>query len=223
MLILNLKTYKESNSNNLITLLNAIDEYSQENPSVANIIYVAPSVIHLAFVKNKYPNLNLISQHVDTKDAGSTTGFIPAENLIEEGVNYSILNHAEHRVWSQNIVSDVNSIHSKGLKLVIPCESLEEAKILIEANPYAIAFENKDLIGSGKSITTEMPDSVIEFINWGKGKTKLIIGAGVSSGDDVASGLAMGADGFILASAFVKATNPKEKLTELMNPFLNLK
>jgi len=47
-----------------------------------------------------------------------------------------------------------------------------------------------------------------------------IIGAGVSSGDDIKVGLEFGAEGFILASAFVKATDKKAKAIELASPFL---
>ncbi len=220
MVILNLKTYTESTGENLPRLLDSLKSLNEKNPEAGKHLMVAPSMIDLVWAKKNYPELNIIAQHVDTKSAGSTTGWTPAENLVRIGVEYALLNHAEHRVWSENIVQEIKDIQAKGLKLIVPCESLDEAKTLLEASPFAIAFENKDLIGSGKSITSEMPESVIEFINYCKGKTKLIIGAGVSSGEDVKAGLEMGGEGFVLASAFVKAVDPEAKALELVAPFL---
>lgn len=220
MIILNLKTYKESTGKDGIKLVEAINNIYKLNPEVAKYIYISPAMVDLSMIKMLYPHLNIIGQHVDNKKAGSTTGWTPAETLVRNGIEYSMLNHAEHRVWSDNIVQDINDIQSSGLKLIIPCESLDEAKILLEAKPYAIALEDKNLIGTGQSITSMKPDSVKEFIEYCKGKTKLIIGAGVSTGEDVRSGLELGAEGFVLASAFVKAADPEAKARELVAPFL---
>jgi triosephosphate isomerase len=109
---------------------------------------------------------------------------------------------------------------AKGLKLIVCCENLEEAEKLLALKPYGIAFEDKDLIGSGQSITTAKAEDVKKFISMVKGKSKAIIGAGISTGEDVRSGIEFGADGFILASAFVKATDRKAKAIELVTPFL---
>lgn len=220
MIILNLKNYFESTGENLERLLNAVESVIKKYPESQKIIFVAPSTIDLSIARKNHPTINLIAQHVDTKNAGSTTGWIPAEIIKSIGVDFAMINHAEHRVWSENIVDDIKLIQSKGINLVVPCESIEEAKILVEAKPFGIAFENKDLIGTGKSITEEMPDSVVEFINFCKGKTKLIIGAGVSTGEDTQSGIDMGGEGFVLASAFVKAEDPVAKLEELIKPLL---
>jgi len=220
MLILNFKTYPESTNENALKLIDAICNINKTNPELASLIYSAPATLDLNAVKMLHSELNIMAQHVDNKPAGSTTGWTPAETLVKAGIEFALLNHAEHRVWSDHIVQDIKDIQSTGLKLVVPCESLEEAKILLEAQPYGIAFENKDLIGTGKSITSQMPDSVKEFIDYCKGKTKLIIGAGVSNGEDVKTGLEMGADGFVLASAFVKAQDPEAKARELVAPFV---
>lgn len=220
MIILNLKTYEESTGEKAFRLLDALVSLQQKQPEVSKYIYTAPAMIDLWMIKSKYPMLNIISQHVDFANAGSTTGWTPAENLMKLGVEYSVLNHSEHRVWNEDIVENIKNVQAKGLKLIVACENLDEAQKLLEANPYAIALESKELIGTGKSITSLMPDSVMKFIEMCKGKTKLVIGAGVSTGEDIQSGLNMGAEGFILASAFVKATDPELKAQELLLPFL---
>lgn len=219
MIILNLKTYAESTGENNAKLLNALEELRNENPEVASKISVAPSMIELINVRKNYTELNIMSQHVDNKSAGSTTGWTTPENLLAHGIKYAVYNHSEHRMNMDTIVEDVKAIQEKGVKLVVCCENVEEAKKILEAQPFAIAYEPKELIGSGVSVTTR-PEAVKEFIEAVKGKTMVLIGAGISTGEDVKNGIELGAEGYILASAFVKAEDPKQKALELAEPFV---
>lgn len=216
MLILNLKTYVESTGENLFKLLDAVRIVTEEIPQAKDIVFVSPSMIQLADAKSKYPTLNFVSQSVDHKDAGSTTGWVTAENLLAIGVEHSVYNHSEHRYFPE---VQLESLQVKGMKLIVCVENADETKTVLANNPFAVAYEPKDLIGSGVSVTTR-PEAVKEFIEVAKGKTKVIIGAGVSTGEDVAKGLELGAEGFLLASAFVKAADPVAKLKELIAPYL---
>lgn len=218
MIVLNLKTYTESTGLNCKRLLDSIDKFVNENPTLKDKVIVAPSITDLFWAKQNYPNLNFASQHVDNVSAGSTTGWIPADTLISYGIQYSIYNHSEHRVYSDSIVESVKDLQSKGLKLIVCCENTDEASNLLNATPFAIAYEPKDLIGSGISVTTR-PEAVNLFMQVAAGKTNALIGAGVSTGQDVQSAKQLGANGALLASAFVKATDPYAKLMELVQPF----
>ncbi|MEI7579337.1 MAG: triose-phosphate isomerase [bacterium] len=219
MLILNLKTYTESTNDNIYRLLDAVFKLVEQTPKYNEIIFCAVNQLQILQAKEKYPALNFISQSCDLVNQGSTTGSIPVDLLLSAGINYSVINHAEKRVWDENFVSKLDEYQEK-MKFVVCCENKDEVNELLTIKPLAIAYENKELIGSGKSITEENPDGVMQFINIAKGKTKVILGAGISSGQDVAKGLEMGAEGFILASAFVKANDPYAKLLELCKPFL---
>lgn len=218
MIILNYKTYAESTGENVHKLLSAIEEAAKQNASVSKNVTSALSSLDLIHARKTFSNVNIMAQHVDNKAVGSTTGWITPENLIAHGIQYSVYNHSEHRVWSDSIVEDIKAIQSRGVKVVACCENVEEANKLLEAQPFGIAFEPKDLIGSGVSVTTR-PEAVKEFIEATKGKTMVFIGAGVSTGEDVAKGLELGAEGFILASAFVKAQDPIAKVLELVAPY----
>lgn len=216
MIILNLKTYTESTGENCRKLFAAIQEVIIEFPESSNKVIVAPSTLDLKEIHSLYPSVLISAQSVDAVEPGSTTGWLPAKTLAETGIQYVIYNHSEHRVWSDQIVENIKKIQQTGLKVIACCESTDEALKLLEAKPYAIAFEPKDLIGSGKSVSNEEPEAVKNFVHIVKGKSLALIGAGVSTKEDVAAGVELGADGFLLASAFVKAENPKEKLIELL-------
>lgn len=218
MIVLNLKTYAESTGENAKRLLNAINQFVSDNPNLLDKIIVAPSITDLFSVKQNYPNLHIASQHVDNVAAGSSTGWVPADTLISYGVEYVIYNHSEHRVDQNNIIENIKALQSKGLKVIVGCENADEAANLLNAQPFAIAFEPKDLIGSGVSVTTR-PEAVKSFIEVTAGKTNSLIGAGVSKGEDVVNAKNLGAQGALLTSAFVKAADPLEKLRELVTPF----
>lgn len=224
MLILNLKNYPEATGKNVSTVLDSVHKAVSQNPEVSKLVSLSPAVYDLHHALENSNGIKVFAQHVDMKIVGSTTGWMPAESLLKLGVEVSVLNHSEHRFtdWVE-LEETIREVQSQGLKLVVCCENLEEAEKLLELNPYAIAYEDKDLIGSGQSITTGRPEEVKNFISLTKGKTKVVIGAGISTGEDVSQGLQFGAEGFILASAFVKAEDKTAKLLELAQPFLDIK
>ncbi|MEO6729451.1 MAG: triose-phosphate isomerase [Candidatus Dojkabacteria bacterium] len=216
MVILNFKTYAEATGENVVKLIDAVSTSTMKDK-----VIVAPSILDLSAAKKAFPGVEMMSQHIDNKTPGSTTGWTTPENLIAHKITYSLYNHSEHRVWSDTIVEDIKAIQAKGIKLIVCCENVEEATKLLEASPFGIAYEPKDLIGSGISVTTRL-DAVKGFIEATKGKTMIFVGAGVSTGEDVTKSLELGAEGVLLASAYVKAEDHSAKLNELTAPFQGL-
>lgn len=213
MVILNFKTYAEATGEAANKLIEAV-----ANSDMKDKVIVAPSMFDLGGLTKAFTGVQFASQHIDNKNPGSTTGWTTPENLVAHGVTYALYNHSEHRVWSDTIVEDIKAIQAKGIKLIVCCENVEEATKLLEASPFGIAYEPKDLIGSGISVTTR-PEAVKGFIDAAKGKTMTFVGAGVSTGEDVAKSLELGAEGVLLASAYVKAEDKDAKLAELVAAF----
>jgi triosephosphate isomerase (TIM) len=220
MLILNLKNYEEGRGDKLELILDEISRVIKDTDNTYEKIFVAVSTPYLAFARYKYPDISIIAQHVDFQNVHNSTGWITPDNLLSLGINYSIYNHAEHRVFNEEIFTAIEGIQQTGVKLIVACESIKETTELLQARPYGIAFEDKKLIGSGQSITNHKSEEIKQFIQICKGKTKMVIGAGISSQSDIQAGLDFGAEGFILASAFVKALDHKQKLKELIQPLL---
>ncbi|MBP9758921.1 triose-phosphate isomerase [Candidatus Dojkabacteria bacterium] len=220
MIILNLKNYLESTGPNLINIINDVKFAAQEDKRIKDIVAISPAVYDLNLAIQNADGIQIFAQHIDFKKAGSTTGWTPAESMKHLNVNHSVLNHSErrHPKW-EDLEDTIKHAHDLDIKLIVCCENLDEAKKLLKLKPFAIAYEDKELIGSGQSITTGKPEEVKRFIDLVNGKAKAIIGAGISSSEDITKGLEFGADGFILASAFVKASDKKAKILELTRPF----
>ena len=96
---------------------------------------------------------------------------------------------------------------------------VEEAKALAKLNPTYIAVEPPELIGGDISVTTADPSIVSDTVAAVKAvnpKVRVLCGAGVKSGKDVAKALELGAEGVLLASGVTKATDVHAVLSDLV-------
>lgn len=219
MLILNFKTYKETTGTNAFKILESLEKLNSDLPDIATKYTCALSSIDLAAARERFKKINIMAQHVDPIEQGKFNGWISPGNVLGYGITFSLYNHSEHRMWGPKIKDEISFIQSLGINLVVCCESIEEAKQLLEIKPFGIAYETKELIGTGVSVTTN-PDVIKEFIDLTKGKTMPFVGAGVTNREDVETSIRLGAEGVLLSSAFAKATNHYEFTKDLAQPFL---
>ena len=132
----------------------------------------------------------------------------------------TLVNHSEHRLSKKLLQETIEYLNKNEMKPIVCCENLDEVKEVLRFKPFAIAYETKELIGSGNSISKQEPEIIKRFIKICKAKTLPIIGAGISSQDDIRIGMELGAKGFLVASAFAKSDEKEKKLLELLSPFL---
>jgi triosephosphate isomerase len=102
LIIANWKTYLSIDK--AISLSASIDPNS-------NII-ISPSMIHLAFLAEKFPNLNFAAQDISyiTDNFGAYTGETPAAILNDIGVKYTIIGHSERR---SNMLDNAITVKTK--------------------------------------------------------------------------------------------------------------
>jgi triosephosphate isomerase len=216
MILLNLKTYEQSIKNPLLY----VDVASEIVGETGVRIIVAPPIPHLKESAERFSDI--YSQHVDVNEMGAHTGSIPAEILKEIGVKGSLINHSEKRIGTDAVKQAVERAHSVGLETVVCAEAPEESGDLSAFSPNYIAIEPPELIGSGKSVSKTKPEVITKtagIIKKTNPNVKLLCGAGVSTKEDVKRALELGTDGVLLASAFVKAEDPKEFLREFASVF----
>ena len=85
-------------------------------------------------------------------------------------------------------------------------------------SPNFVAVEPPELIGGDISVTTADPGIVSSTVNAVKNinkNVKILCGAGVKDGKDVAKAIELGADGVLLASGVVKAKDKKSVIRDL--------
>ncbi|MBD3328877.1 triose-phosphate isomerase [Candidatus Dojkabacteria bacterium] len=220
MIIFNLKTYPTTTGKMFVETAEDIIQAISDIPAIQDHVYVCPTQTDLSKAVLDFPELNIIAQHVDFMSSGKTTGWTPVEVLKDLGVEMTLLNHSEHRAASIELLKEhVKFVQNSGIKVLVCCENINEAELLLEAEPYAISYEPAHLIGTGKSLTREMPEAVTEFVDLVKNKALPIIGAGIADGEDVKAGVELGGKGFLIASRFAKADDKVSKTKEFVSVY----
>src|SRR5689334_2977064 len=164
---------------------------------------------HLLSEIAKY-SIPVFAQHVDVANIGSTTGFIVPEILKKSKVSGSLINHSEHRISEKEITELVPRLRKLDMISVVCVKDVKEAEKYAKLNPDYIAIEPPELIGTGKAVSKEKPEVItksVMAVKQAKNSTKLLCGAGIVSGKDVAKAIQLGAKGILVASGIVKAKN----------------
>ena len=164
-----------------------------------------------------------MAQHVDNAKVGSTTGFVIPELIKKSGAKGSLINHSEHRIPSKEIAQLVQRLKKLKMTSVVCVKNVAEAKKYARLNPDYIAIEPPELIGSGKAVSKERPGLITNAaiaVKKAKNKTKLLCGAGIVSGQDVAKSIELGSKGILVASGIVKAKNWKKIIEEFAKAML---
>ncbi len=218
LLIINLKNYLETSGDNTIKLVKDAEKVSDK---LGIEIVISPPQPTLAAIANR-SKLKIISQHVDLKKPGSTTGYYIPELIGKVGAMGSLINHSEHPVEITEIKQLIEKLKELNLLSFVCVKTTEELKEIIEFEPNYIAIEPPELIGTQKSISTEKPFLIREcnqIVNV-KGQTsELICGAGINKKEDVKTALEYGAKGILVSSSITKASNWYEKIFELASAF----
>ncbi len=216
VVIVNFKAYAEVDGQKAVDLAKACEEVATETGAA---IMVCPPMVELATVSASV-KIPVLSQNVDAKKPGSATGWITPSMVRACGCFGTLINHSEHKVDPQIVSEAVRMSHDLGLCVIVCADNVESAKQLAIFAPDYIAVEPPELIGGDISVTTADPDIVKNTVNEVHSvnpNIKVLCGAGVKNGKDVATAIELGADGVLLASGVVKSSDPRATLRDLVS------
>ena len=212
MFIINCKNYEEISGDKIIKFVKTAESISKKYKIK---IAVSPPQHLIGLVSNS--SIPILAQHVDNSKVGSTTGFIIPELLQKSKVKGSLINHSEHRISSKEIEKVILKLKELKMTSILCVKDVAEVKKYVKLNPNYIAIEPPELIGSGKAVSKEKPELITkaaDAIKNAKNSTKLLCGAGIVSGEDVAKAIELGAKGILVASGIIKAKNWSKIMTE---------
>ena len=212
MFIINCKNYEEISGDKIKKFIKIAEQVSIKYKVK---IAISPPQHLIGLVANS--SIPILAQHIDDSKIGSTTGYIIPELLKKSKVKGSLINHSEHRISSKEIEKLVLKLKELKMISIVCVKDVAEVKKYLKINPDFIAIEPPELIGSGKAISTEKPDLIqkaAKIVNDSKNKTKLLCGAGIVSGEDVAKSLELGSKGILVASGIIKAKNWNKIISE---------
>lgn len=215
LIVVNFKTYASASGATAETLAVAMEAHSNGPARMVAVV----SAFDLEAVRRAAPSLEVWSQHLDPVGQGGFTGWLEPKTAMHRGAQGTIINHAEHKVEMD---------HVKRLLPQLPDDfpvcgcaaDLEEAKSLAEMGPTFIAVEPPELIGGDVSVTTADPSIVSDTVAVVKATNpdvRVLCGAGVKNGQDVATAIKLGAEGVLLASGVTKASDVASVLNDLVS------
>ena len=218
MFIINCKNYEEVASNDkIIKLVRTVEKISKKYKIK---VAIAPPQ-HMIGLAVKNSSIPILAQHVDDSRVGSTTGFIVPELLKKIKVKGSLINHSEHRITSKEISQLVAKLRKLHMISVVCVKDVSEVKKYAKLNPDYIAIEPPELIGSGKAVSKERPELITKAVySVRSSDAKLLCGAGIVSGEDVAKASDLGAKGILVASGIIKAKNWSKIIDEFSKAML---
>lgn len=213
-IVLNVKTYTESTGMNAVELAKLMERISKEtNVSMAIAVQACDITRCVELV-----HLPVYAQHIDPIKPGSSTGWTLPEAVKSAGAVGTLINHSEHRLILADIDTCVMRAKDLGLDTLVCTNNVATSKAVATFSPAMLAVEPPELIGGDISVTTADPGIVsttVEAVRCIDKTVKILCGAGVKNGKDVAKALELGADGVLLASGVVKAKNKEEVLRDL--------
>ena len=213
-IVLNVKTYTESTGANALELAKLMERIANETNVSMAIAVQACDISRCATAVD----IPVYAQHIDPIKPGSSTGWTLPEAVKSAGAVGTLINHSEHRLILADIDTCLSRAKDLSLDTLVCTNNVATSKAVSTFSPMMIAVEPPELIGGDISVTTADPGIVSNTVQAVRGlnKTvKILCGAGVKNGRDVAKAIELGADGVLLASGVVKAKNKEEVLRDL--------
>jgi triosephosphate isomerase len=159
----------------------------------------------------------VFAQHLDPEAPGAQTGHLTPEAAKEAGAMGSLLNHSERRLRTDVIEGTVRRVAGLELATCVCANTPSIGAAVSAFSPTMVAVEPPELIGSGVSVSKAKPEVVRESVLSIKkvdAGVRVLCGAGITSGDDVAVAISLGSEGILVASGVVKAKDPSAVLND---------
>ncbi|MBU1018923.1 MAG: triose-phosphate isomerase [Patescibacteria group bacterium] len=210
IIITNFKTYETGTGSKALELAK-IHAKVAADLKVSMAIAVQPTDLVTLVASVGFP---VFSQHMDPVSYGSSTGHILPEAIKGAGAAGTLLNHSERRIPMDQIRASIERAKEVSLFTIVCAADDEEAAEIAAMGPDMIAVEPPELIGGDISVSTSDPDLIkrsAEVV----GEGRLLVGAGVKTGEDVRIAVELGAAGVLLASGVTKAADPEAVLRDL--------
>ena len=213
-ILVNFKAYPEALGPKGLELARTCAKVGEE---AGRSLAVAPSALDLGLVARSV-RLPVFAQHLDPQEPGKSTGWLPPEAAVAAGAVGTIVNHSERKVAWEEMRDLIHRCRDLGLEVVACADDVAEAETAAKLGPDFIAIEPPELIGGDVSVTTAKPAIItraVERIPATNPKVRVLCGAGVKTGRDVAKALELGTVGVLVSSGIVKAKNPERALQDL--------
>lgn len=214
VIVLNVKTYAEATGNSALEIAKIMDKIANETGASMAISVQATDITKCA----EAVSIPVWGEHIDPIKPGSHTGWSLPEAIKSAGATGTLINHSEHRLILADVDACITRAKELGLDHIVCSNNVATSKAIAAFSPDFVAVEPPELIGGDISVTTADPgivSSSVDAVRKVDENVKVLCGAGVKNGQDVAKSIELGADGVLLASGIVKAKDKEAVVRDL--------
>lgn len=215
IIVTNFKTYESASGEKALILAKIHEKVAKETGAS---IAIACQAVDLQMIASQV-SIPVFAEHFDNAGFGSFTGKITPEAIKASGAFGSLLNHSENRLRLDVLEESIAFGKKLGLYIIACANSPESGKAVSAFNPDLIAIEPPELIGGDISVSNANPEIISDAVKL-IGEGKVLVGAGIKTGEDVRKAMELGAVGVLLASGITKAKDPEAVLRDLVKGFI---
>ncbi len=215
----NYKAYPTAFGEKGLAIALSADRVAREYEGSIEVILAVPAT-EIARIVEVVEAAHIYAEHVDPVDPGAHTGFIPLEALKELNVKGTLVNHSEHQLKLSEIDKIIRKATSLNIETMVCADTATAAAAVAALSPTWVAVEPPELIGTGIPVSRAKPEVIrntVKLVHAVNPELPVIAGAGITSGEDVAAAIRLGARGVLVASAVMKAPDPGAKIAELVD------
>ncbi|MBN1494540.1 triose-phosphate isomerase [Candidatus Peregrinibacteria bacterium] len=215
VIFINFKAYKSATGENALKMARKFEKIARKF-RISVVLCVQNVDLYRVSQAVAIP---VFAQHADNIEYGAHTGYVLPEALKQNGAYGTLLNHAEHQISDESLKSSIERAKQAGLFTLVCANTPGKAGKILKYNPDFVAVEPPELIGGDISVSKAKPEVIKKAVKIA-GQKKLIVGAGIKTGEDVKIAVKFGAAGVLVASGVVQAQNPQKALIDLAKGLL---
>lgn len=214
----NLKIYPETYGNHALRLARLLEEIEADTDAR---FVLTPQLPDLRTVAAE-TDVAVVAPYMDATEPGRGMGRILPETLADAGADGVVLNHAENRDTLTDLVWKIDRCRDLGMDSIVCVDSIEMGRAIAEFDPDMMTYEMPEDISTGRAITQTHPDRVRDFlamIEEENPRTRVLVGGGISTPEDVRLAFEQGAHASGAASAVSLADDRESLLRDIAAVF----
>lgn len=212
--LINYKVYEGTAGTAGLDLAQTIEAVHRETGATIAVAPQTPDIYRLT----TETTLPVVAQAVDTVAAGRGTGQISLSAVADAGAAGVLINHPEYPADFGTVGDIVSASEAHGLESIVSVDSIAQGRAALTFDPDCLLFENPADIASDRAMAQTNPERVESFLSMVETenpRTRVVLGGGITTAEDVTASLDRGADGAGAASAFVDAEDRGAWLSEM--------
>lgn len=209
-LIVNPKSYLYGEES--LALAKAADQTAAETGLQ---IYFTCPYTDIRMIREQTNHIIVCAQSMDSLTPGRGMGLILGDALKAASAEAVFLNHAENPKTLSELNASILRAKELGLISIVCADSVTEARAAACMNPDIVLAEPTSLIGTGTTADDSYITETVDAVHAVNPDVLVMIASGISTAEDCANVIRLGADGTGATSGILNAPSPVRRIKEM--------